>query len=181
MKGRGCADGRKQRTYINKDNASAQTVATEALFITCVLDALERRDVATVGIPGAFMQVDMGEETVHMKIEGKMARILERIDPIKYTKSVVIENGKPVIYKLLKALYGTMQAALMFWKNLSGTLTGWGFKINPYDWCVANKTINGHQMTIVWHVDDLKISHKDPSAVTEYINKLRGKYSKEAP
>ena len=73
-------------------------MATEALFITCVLDALKRRDVATVDIPGAFMQVNMGEETVHMKIEGKMARILERIDPTKYTKSVVMENGKPVIY-----------------------------------------------------------------------------------
>ena len=41
-----------------------------------------------------------------------------------------------------------------------------GFKINPYDPCVLNKMVNGHQMTIYWHVDDLKVSHKDKNAVT---------------
>mmetsp|Transcript_29328 Transcript_29328/g.44391 ORF Transcript_29328/g.44391 Transcript_29328/m.44391 type:complete len:187 (+) Transcript_29328:161-721(+) len=30
------------------------------------------------------------------------------------------------------------------------------------DWCVANKDIKGSQCTIIWHVDDLKISHKMP-------------------
>ena len=44
-----------------------------------------------------------------------------------------------------------------------------GFETNPYDWCVANKDINGSQCTIVWHVDDLKVSHKDPAGVTKFI------------
>ena len=34
-----------------------------------------------------------------------------------------------------------------------------GFEINTYDWCVANKMIDGKQSTILWHVYDLKISH----------------------
>ena len=51
--------------------------------------------------------------------------------------------------KLKKALYGTLQAALLFWKNLTTTLIEWGFTINPYDWYVANKTVNGKQQTIV--------------------------------
>jgi len=38
-------------------------------------------------------------------------------------------------------------------------MIGWGFTINPYDQCIANKTINGRQCNIIWHVDDLKISH----------------------
>ena len=33
------------------------------------------------------------------------------------------------------------QVALLFWKLLSNTLKEWGFKINEYDQCVANKTI----------------------------------------
>ena len=41
-----------------------------------------------------------------------------------------------------------------------------GFKINPYDPCVLNKMVNGHQMTIYWHVDDLKVSHKNENDVT---------------
>ena len=44
-----------------------------------------------------------------------------------------------------------------------------GFKLNPYDACVANKTINGKQCTIVWYVDDNKISHVDANVVTEII------------
>ena len=57
----------------------------------------------------------------------------------------------------------------------------WGFKINPYDWCVANKMINGKQCTIGWHVDDLKISHIDSQVVDNILNKLYERYGKEAP
>ena len=73
---------------------------------------------------------------------------------------------------LLKALYGTLQAALLFWENLSSQLKEWGFKLNPHDFCVANKTVNHKQCTIVWHVDDLKISHEDPRVVTTILNLL---------
>eukprot|EP00957_Ditylum_brightwellii_P184341 14041164-Ditylum_brightwellii.AAC.1 len=61
IKGRGCADGRKQRVHTHKDDTSAPTVATEALMLSCLIDAMEGRDVATVDIPGAFMQADMDE------------------------------------------------------------------------------------------------------------------------
>ena len=41
VKGRGCADGRKQCVYMNKDEVSSPTISTEAQLITCVLDAME--------------------------------------------------------------------------------------------------------------------------------------------
>ena len=177
IKGRGCADGRKQRLYMNKDQVSAPTVATESLLLTCLIDALERRKVVTVDIPGAFMQSDMEGEVTHMKLEGEMVKILERIDPKLYSKYKKVENGRSVLYvKLKKALYGTLQAALLFWKNLTTTLIGWGFEINPYDWCVANKMVSGKQLTVVWHVDDLKISHLDQSAIGILVDQLRDKY-----
>ena len=78
--GRGCADGRKQRKYLTKDKSSAPTVATEALFLTCLISATEHQKVPTVDIPGAFMQADVEGETVHMKLEGKMAELLTKID-----------------------------------------------------------------------------------------------------
>uniref|UniRef100_A0A7S2W0X4 Reverse transcriptase Ty1/copia-type domain-containing protein n=1 Tax=Eucampia antarctica TaxID=49252 RepID=A0A7S2W0X4_9STRA len=119
IKGRGCADGRKQRLYLNKDDVSAPTVATEALLITCLVDALEGRDVATVDIPGAFMQADIERDDIHMKLEGIMVDILTKIYPKLYAKYTAIENGREMMnVKLKKALYGTLQAALIFWKNL---------------------------------------------------------------
>ena len=57
----------------------------------------------------------------------------------------------------------------------------WGFSINPYDWCVANKLIHGSQCTIVWHIDDLKISHIDSTAVDQVIRLLRDEFGQEGP
>lgn len=181
IKGRGCADGRKQRLHTKKEDASSPTVAIEAVMLSCVIDAEERRDVAILDIPGAFMQADM-DEIVHMRLDGKMAELLVRIDPNTYEKYVVHENSKPALYVVLKkALYGTLRAALLFWRRLSSQLSEWGFEANPYDPCVANKTINGKQCTILWHVDDLKISHEDPEVVTNIIEMIEAEFGKEAP
>ena len=136
-------------------------VAIESVMISCTIDAKEVRDVANVDIPGAFMQADM-DETIHTQLEGTMAEQLIKMDPIMYRKYVRNKRGKTVLYvELLKTLYGTLRAALLFWKLLSKKLVEWGFEINPYDCCVANKMVNGKQCTILWHVDDLKISHVD--------------------
>jgi len=51
--------------------------------------------------------------------------------------------------QLNKALYGTLQLALLFLKLLSETLQEWGFTLNPYDKCIANKNIEGKQRTII--------------------------------
>jgi hypothetical protein len=151
------------------------------VMLSCVIYAEEERDVAIIDIPGAFMQVDM-DEIVRMRLDGKMAELLVHIDPSRYEKYVVHENGKPVIYVLLKkALYRTLRAALLFWRRLSSQLKEWGFIANPYDPCVVNKEINGKQCTILWHVDDLKISHVDPEVVTSIIDMVEGEFGKEAP
>ena len=39
IKGRACADGRKQRRYINKDQVSSPTVQLESLMIILLVDA----------------------------------------------------------------------------------------------------------------------------------------------
>ena len=51
-----------------------------------------------------------------------------------------------------------------------------GFVLNPYDHCVANKEINGSMCTIVFYVDDNKISHKDPQVVRSVVESLKGHF-----
>ena len=51
-----------------------------------------------------------------------------------------------------------------------------GFESNSYDNCVMNKQIDGSQCTIMFHVDDLKISHKSEDVVTMIINALSDKF-----
>jgi hypothetical protein len=125
-----------------KSEMSSPMVMTEAIFLTVLVDAQEGHKVMTVDIPGAFMQSDM-DELVHVKLEGLMAELLARVDPGKYQWFIEIENGRLVLYvELAKVLYGTLQAALLFWENLSGVLAEeLGFTVNKYDKCVANKII----------------------------------------
>jgi hypothetical protein len=63
--------------------------------LSCVIDAMECRDIATVDIPGAFMQQADMDETVHVKLKGKIAKLLVIIDPKLYHKHAQSDrNGK---------------------------------------------------------------------------------------
>ena len=80
------------------------------------------------------MQSDMDADTVHMKLEGKMAELLMKLEPKLGRKYVTNKKGRMVLYvELEKALYGTLQAALLFWRKLTSSLQKWGFTINPYN------------------------------------------------
>ena len=84
--------------------------------------------------------------------------------------------------ELLKALYGTLRAAHLLWQKLSKQLIDvWGFVPNKYDDCVVNKMINGHQMTVVWHVDDLKVSHVDGGEVEKFVQQMEETFGKDTP
>ncbi len=87
-------------------------------------------------------------------------------------------KGLAILYvKMQKAIYGHLRSALLFYKKLVSNLESTGFKVKPYNPCVANKTVNGTQMTICWRVDDLKVSHVDPKKVTkfgEWLSKTYG-------
>lgn len=131
-------------------------------------------------IPGVFMQVDMDKEVL-LKLDGDIVMLLIQIYD-SYQKFLVHENGKPMIYTQLdKALYDTLQAALLFWEDLSGYLMELGFAPNPYNFCVMNKMVDGNQCTVAWHVDDLKISHVDEAVAESVILALDKRYRKEAP
>jgi hypothetical protein len=56
-----------------------------------------------------------------------MAEVILKIDPEQYQKYVTKVSGKDVINVILKkALYGTLQATLLFWQNLPTQLQEWG-------------------------------------------------------
>ena len=184
VKGRGCADGRKQRLYVAKEDAAAPTVATPALFISCLQDAIERRVVVTLDVPGAFLQTKQpDDDEVIICFEGPMVNALVRIDPELYSDKIqIVRNGKKVLYaKAKKAIYGTVRAAYLFWLDIIGHFKSWGFEQNPYDQCTVNRMFGKDQCTIQWHVDDLKISCRNGKVVDKIISKLNAIYGKTSP
>ena len=62
-------------------------------MLACMIDAIEKQDIATVDILGAFMQTDM-DEMVHMRLEGTMAGLLATLGPKMYCKYIQVENEK---------------------------------------------------------------------------------------
>ena len=182
IKGHGCADGGKQQAYITKEESTSPTISTEAMFLTAIIDAWENHKVVVLDVPGAFMQVDM-DELVHVWLQGKMVDKLLEIDHDLYASYVSMENGEKVMYvELLKALYGTLRATQLFWEKLQTKLVNeWGFTPNQYDSCVVNKMVAGKQLTVAWHVDDLKISHEKDKALDEFIGMMQSEFGQDAP
>jgi hypothetical protein len=86
IKGRTVAGGNKQRDYILKEDASSPTVATEAVMLSCIIDAEEGRDVAVVDILNAFIQTCIEDEAdmAIIKIRGVLVDMLVDIAPDVY-------------------------------------------------------------------------------------------------
>ena len=78
--------------------------------------------------------------------------------------------------RALNAIYDIMKAALLFYKKFVGDLMTVGFELNPYNSCVTNKTINGKQLTLVLHFNNIKASHVEAEVVTRMEKCLRKTY-----
>ena len=166
---------------MNREEVSSPTVNTESTLLTAVIEAEEERDIATCDIPNAFIQTHVeekdpqGNRTI-MKIRGVLIDILCDIDPI-YQDYVKIENQQKILcVHVTKAIYGLLESAMLFYRRLTKDLMEFGFKINPYDPCVANKQVDGKQMTVSWHVDDLKVSHVNSKHVDDFITWIKQTY-----
>ena len=183
MKGRGCADGHPQREYITKDVSRSPTVSLYALMASCVMDVIDERHVITVEIPGAFLQGNWTQD-VHpgyIKFTGIMVDMMCEIDPTYRDKVMWSRDGKhKILYgELIKVVYGTLLVAIIFYEKLSKHLLDQGFIINEYDKCTFNKMVNGGQLTVQFHVDDLKVSHKDSKVFDEFLKELQKDFGKE--
>ena len=126
---------------------------TDSVFITGVVDANERRAVEMLDIQNALLHAE-NDEYFLMWLRGNLSELLVKVDPSLYSKYVITSmQVVPMLYvKLTKAIYGMLRSAIMFYKKLRGHLEELGFAINPHNPCVANKMVNGSQMTIIWHL-----------------------------
>ena len=132
----GYADGRPRQAYSKRIDTPSPTTSLASIMLTCMIDTFEKRDVATLDIPGAFLQTKMTkrEGDVHVILDDRMAELLAKIDPKTYQECVHQRRGQPYIYCCVNvAIYGTLKTALLFWKKLSSSLKERDFIINPCD------------------------------------------------
>jgi hypothetical protein len=162
-----------------KEDSTLPTVATDSIMITATIDAHECRNIATVDIPGAFLHAYNNKDTF-MLLRSCLTKLMVQVDPALYRKYVTYgENNEPLLYaKLSKAIYSFLESFLILYKKIVDDLMKHSspFTINPYDPCITNATIAGYQMTITWHINDLKILHIDPFQVTKLYQYLESIY-----
>jgi hypothetical protein len=141
-----------------------------------------KADIALIDIPNAFVQtrLENDEDKAIMYLRGKLAELMVKVTPEIYSKCVIDKSkGQTVLYvRLLNAFYSIMKAALLYYQRFVHDLISINFIINPYDPCVTNKFVKHNQLTVVWHVDDLKVSHRKPAIVTKMSDWLKATHER---
>ena len=106
---------------------------------TLVIDAHEGRDIAIADAPGAYLHAKFPEDkNVILRMTDVFVDIMCEVNS-EYKRHIVYEvnrRGKKVkcLYvKVLRALYGCLESAFLWYELYSSTLEDLGFVINPYD------------------------------------------------
>ena len=100
--------------------------------------------------------------SMRVKIAGSMVDLLGRIDLALSSQCAIMIKTKGKQVMCAKA----DKATQLFWKSSQQKqLAAWGFEENACNPHNMNEMIDGHQATIAWHADDLKILHAEKSAV----------------
>ena len=116
-----------------------------------------------------------------MLLRFPIVELMVMVDLSLYRQYITYNSkGQAIIYvKMYKALYGLLKSTLQFYKKFLSHIEAYGFTVNPYNPYVANADLNGCQMTTAWHVDDLKVSNKNPFDITLFPQYLSTKYGEQ--
>ena len=78
--------------------------------------------MVVVDILGEFLIEDM-EKEVNIVLRRRLAELIMDVEPSLYRNHVTVENGQKLLYvRLQKEIYGTLKAALLFYKKLMGDM-----------------------------------------------------------
>ena len=102
-------------------NTSAPTATTTVILVEAGIAAVEKKDKATIDIGGAFLNADMTPTgvTVHMNIDAYLTGILVSLEP---SYAQFIKPNGTITVKLVKALYGTVEAAKLWYDLITKIL-----------------------------------------------------------
>ena len=160
------------------DEVTSLTISMEGMLLTTVIEAQEGHGITTCDIPNGFVQTHIDENDKHgnqtiIKTRGVCVDIFCEIDPI-YRNYMVTEGNQKVLYvHSTQTIYKMLVSAMLFHHKLTKTLLSYGSELNPYDPCVLNKMVRSEQLTIWWHVDNLKSSHINPKVNDEFLQWIK--------
>ena len=150
------------------------------MLLSWIIDEKEERDVAVINIPNALIktQTEHKKDTAIINIHGILVDILSDISPYVYGLYVTTDRKgiKQLITQCMNYICGTMLASLLYYCKFCKTLKLNKFKMIPYDPCATNWLVNGLKQSIIFYVDDCKLSHKDPKVNKKFFGVPHDEY-----
>ncbi len=172
LKAQQVAGGNKQQGYITKE-MQAPLRCLQRLLSSRVLSMQLKRGMLLLLIfqMHSFELLLRMKRTEHSFASTVRWLILGSIAPDIYGPYVTVrkKGEKQLLVQCLTALHGTMVALLLYYKKFVKSLKLNGFRLNPYDPCMANKQVKEERLTVCFHVDNCKILHLIPKVVDETI------------
>jgi len=155
MKGRIVADGRMQDRTVYTDYSSP-TVKTRSVMTCPKLAAVKGWDLLKVDVGGAFLCAPINDdEEVFMTLDDTITFMA--IEWMPELQEYMRLDGKLMV-RVDKAMYGLIQSAKLWYKELTRHLLELGFKKCPSDDCILVKYQEGKQpIVVVLYVNDILI------------------------
>jgi hypothetical protein len=176
LKGRMVADGRTQDRSIYTDYSSP-TVKTSSVMTCLKIAAMKGWKFIKVDVGGAFLCANIDDtEEVFLLLDRDIADLVKKWMP--QFKGYVRSDGKMVV-RVTKAMYGLIQSALLWYKELTGFLEEQGFSAINADKCILHKvTADGKHILLIVYVDDILILSEEGELCNWVKRILEEKYKK---
>jgi len=170
-KARFCACGNNQnRELYDAEDLSSPTMTLESVFIILAIAAQWNAVVVTADITGAYLESSLDpDDVVYMFLSKDAVDELMKIDTM--ISKYVMKDGRALV-RLLKALYGTIQAAKLWYKKLREIILNYGFTQHPNDQCVFLYKLDDIVMIVGFHVDDLLMICKSMKMIDNFVEYL---------
>lgn len=171
VKARLCAGGHRQER--NEETlSSSPTVSKFTILTLCATAANQRREIATADVKGAYLEAFLKTD-VFMELDPEISALLVELYP-KYQP--FLSNGK-IVVKLVRALYGCIESALLWYEAISSFLMSLGFNQSVHDECLFIKGIGKDAIHIAVYVDDLFISASKRADIQRIESEMKKRFS----
>jgi hypothetical protein len=165
------AHGNKQDILLYPDRSSP-TVSMQAIMACLAIAAYNNNlKLAKINVKGAFIQTKMKGRPVYIRCNKKLTQLITEVIP--GIRRYVCQDGT-LYCRLLKALYGCVQASKLWYEKLIGFLEGLGYERCPVEPCVMRRVVEGVVYTLLIYVDDVLVI-----ATEAEFERLREAFTKE--
>jgi hypothetical protein len=173
MKARLVGGGNFQMKEEGDDNTSP-TIRIQSVYILLNISAFEGRRIMIIDIKAAYLNAPMDSHQVYVKMRKDLVELLLHM---KHELKKHVNKDGSIVYKVLKAMYGLVEAARLWYDHLSASLIRFGFTVCSSDRAVFKLENSLGKQLIGFHVDDGLVSSPNIAMENKLLEYLRSIYA----